>query len=101
MGSKMKWLAMVAACAAVAAGCGTAAVPQDEVEEQVSTALEGQTGQAPESVSCPGDLDAEVGTTMTCTLNTADDMEFDVNLEVNSVEGDTAMFDIEVADEPN
>ena len=88
--------ALVLVAGATLAGCSTSA-SQADVEEQISTQLEGQLGAAPDDVSCPGDLDATKGETMTCTL-TADDVEYDVKVEVTDVDGDTVNFDIEVVD---
>ena len=80
----------------VLAGC-SAAVPQADVEEQISSLLEKELGAAPEDVACPEDLPAEKGAKMTCTT-TVDGTEYDVLVNVTSVEGDTANFDIEIVD---
>ena len=88
--------ALVLVAGATLAGCSNAA-SQADVEEQISTQLEGQLGAAPEDVSCPGDLAAEKGEEMTCTM-TVDDVEYDVKVEVTSVEDGTVNFDIEGVD---
>lgn len=80
----------------VLAGCSSA-VPQADVEEQISSLLEKELGAAPEDVSCPEDLNAEKGQKMTCTTD-VEGIEYDVEVVVTSVEGDTANFDIEVLD---
>lgn len=92
--SSLAALALVAG--ATLAGCSTSA-SQADVEEQITTQLEGQLGAAPEDVSCPGDLAAEKGETMTCTM-TASEVEYDVEVTVTGVDGDTINFDIEVVD---
>ncbi len=53
-------------------------------------------------ISCPEDLPAEEGATMTCTL-TADGLEgeYDVEITVTGVDGSDTLFDIQVADQPN
>jgi len=52
-------------------------------------------------VSCPDDLEAEVGATTRCTLSVGDDGdEYGVTVTVTSVKGDTANFDVEVDEEP-
>ena len=88
--------ALVLAASTALAGCSSA-VAQADVEDQISSQFEKQIGAPPEDVSCPGDLNAEKGEEMTCTLTT-DGTEYDVKVTVTSVEGDTANFDIEVLD---
>lgn len=88
--------ALVLVAGATLSGCSSA-VPQADVEDQISTLLEDEIGQAPEDVSCPEDLNAEKGAKMTCTTTIEGD-EYDVAVNVTSVEGDTANFDIEIVD---
>lgn len=90
------------AAAVLLAGCtfGPAVVKQADVEKQVSSALEKQVGQAPDSIECPDDLPAEVGAEMTCVL-TADETTIDVTVTVDKVDGNNVGFDIKVADAPN
>ncbi|MEV0062071.1 DUF4333 domain-containing protein [Nocardia sp. NPDC050718] len=97
-------LAALLTAAAVSAGCsvsvGTATVDKEAVAEQISTQLANQVGETPDQVTCPEDLKAEKGATMTCTL-TEQGATYDVKVTVTSVEGDNTKFDIEVADTPN
>ncbi|MFJ2837703.1 DUF4333 domain-containing protein [Nocardia sp. NPDC087230] len=97
-------LAALLSVAAVSAGCsvsvGTATVDKEAVAEQISTQLQAQVGETPDEVTCPEDLKAEQGATMTCTL-TEQGATYDVKVTVTSVEGDNTKFDIEVADAPN
>lgn len=88
--------ALVLVAGATLAGCSNAA-SQADVEAQISSQLEGELGSAPQDVSCPDDLEAEEGQTMTCTI-TVEDVEYDVAVEVTSVEDETVNFDIEVLD---
>lgn len=88
--------ALVVVAGAALTGC-SAAVPQADVEDQISQQYEQQVGTPPEDVSCPEDLAAEKGTEMTCTV-TEEGAEFDVLVTVTSVEDDVANFDIEVVD---
>ena len=87
--------ALVLVAGATLTGCSNAA-SQADVEDQISQQLEGEFESPPEDVSCPGDLAAEKGETMTCTM-TADGVEYDVDVEVTSVEDGTVNFDIEWA----
>ncbi len=92
-------LCLVATSFLLAVGCGSK-VSSSSIEEQISSALEGQVGTAPDSVSCPDDLDAEVGATARCELSFEGET-YGVSVEVTSVEGDVAAFDIEVDEEPS
>lgn len=95
-------LAPVAALAL--AGCsfsvGGTSVDQEELEQTISDKLAEQVGTTPDDISCPGDLDAEEGTTMTCVL-THEGTSYDVTITVTGVEGTDVDFDIQVADEPS
>lgn len=98
----MKTLRRSAALLAIPAllsltGCGgTPSVAQSDVEEKISSGLEEQVGQKPDDISCPDDLEGEVGTTMTCTLTAGGD-QLDVAVEVTEVDGDNVKFSFEVA----
>jgi hypothetical protein len=54
------------------AACGEKVLNTDELEGQIATELEAQTGLAPTSVDCPADVPAKKGSTFRCTV-TADD----------------------------
>lgn len=75
--------------------CGVGAVPQEDVEQQVSDALAESVGQTPDKVECPDDLPAEVGAEMRCTL-TAGGESIGLTVTVTSVEGTDVNFDIQV-----
>jgi hypothetical protein len=75
-------------------GCGTA-VPKDQVASTIATKLSQQgvpiDGNA---VSCPADLEAEVGKTISCDF-TANGQAVNAVATVSSVDGSTVNFDIE------
>jgi Domain of unknown function (DUF4333) len=82
------------------AACGTSPLPAEDVAEKAEDALEEQIGARPE-ISCPDDLEAEVGTEMRCTLTAGGDpTEFGVTITVTSVEDENVNFDVEVDDAP-
>ena len=67
------FIRMVVVLATVAlAACGEQVLNTDELEGQIATELEAQTGVAPTSVECPADVPVEQGGTFRCTV-TADD----------------------------
>ena len=83
------------------ASCGTGAVAAEDVAEQAEVALEERIGTRPE-ISCPDDLEAEVGTETRCTLTAGGDpTEFGVTITVTSVEDENVAFDVEVDQEPS
>lgn len=77
------------------AACGQATVPAADVEQQVATQLEAQVGQAPDSVTCPGDLPAQMGAKLECELTAGGDT-LPVFVTVTAVNGTDVNFDIEV-----
>jgi len=82
------------------AGCGAGRVAAADVENAVAEQVEQQAGARPE-VTCPDDLEAEVGATARCTLTLElVDGEYGVTVTVTSVEDDEARFDVEVGQEP-
>ncbi len=92
---KSVWLLLGVALSVGLAACGTAAVPAVDVQTQISEQLAAEVGQAPDSVTCPGDLPAEVGASMTCEL-TAGKEQLPVMVTVTAVDGTDVNFDIEV-----
>ena len=78
-------------------GCGASVVTQADLEKGVTDELTELVGTAPDDVTCPGDLDAEVGTTMRCTLTAGED-ELGVTVTVTEVDGSDIAYDIEVDD---
>lgn len=83
------------AIALLAAGCSSA-VPQSDVEDEITTQYQPEVpgGEA----SCPGDLDATEGATMDCTMTDPEGTEYTIRVTVTSTEGDTANFDMELVE---
>jgi len=87
------------------AGCSfnfgsTPVLSAEEVATQAEDALEEQVGVRPD-VSCPDDVDAEVGAETRCTLTAGGDpTEYGVSVKVTSVEGEKATFDVQVDEKP-
>ncbi|MGJ3508110.1 DUF4333 domain-containing protein [Enemella sp. A6] len=77
------------------AGC-QASVSASDVEEQIKQQLASYPELAPDEVSCPDSLPAEVGAEMTCTA-TKDGEETKYKVVVTSVENNTVNFNIEPA----
>lgn len=96
-----RWLAapMVMAAAATMAACsfsgsvGDTTVSKDQVQSQISEKVAEQGGTKPDSVTCPGDLKAQVGATLDCKMAEGA-KNYGVNVTVTSVDGKTVNFDI-------
>ncbi|PZS25711.1 MAG: DUF4333 domain-containing protein [Pseudonocardiales bacterium] len=94
---------VLAACALTSCSASISSgkkVAKAEVEKLSSDQLAAKTGQAPKSVTCPGDLKAKVGTVMRCSLATSDGRKFGFAVTVTSVKDNVAHFDIKVDDKP-
>jgi hypothetical protein len=89
-------VAAVAAALTLLSGCSSK-MSQEDAEKQISSVLESEMGVEVDKVSCPGDIDATEGKTMTCEA-TAEGETAKVKMTITSVEGDTAKFDVEVVE---
>ncbi|HXH80145.1 DUF4333 domain-containing protein [Nocardioides sp.] len=78
--------------------CGAGVVAEKDVEKGVSEQLTESVGQAPDDIDCPGDLEAEVGTTMRCTLTAGPD-ELGLTVTVTEVDGSDINDEVEVDQE--
>lgn len=81
-------------------GCSsTQTISSDDAAQQISDVLEDKTGQRPDEVACPEDLEAEVGATMRCEL-TDGEATYGVTVRITDVTDGVATFDIDVDTEP-
>ena len=83
------------ALALVAAGCGSQTLDKATIEQGAKDALAKTVGRAPQSISCPKDLDAKVGATERCTL-TDHGTRLGMTVRVSRVHDDKANFDVVV-----
>ncbi|MFW5417753.1 DUF4333 domain-containing protein [Nocardiopsis sp. CNT-189] len=90
---------LTAGCSFNASIGGAAAVPADEVAKEAAAVLEEQVGQAPDDLTCPEDLPAEVGSSIRCEL-TAGGETLGVTVTTTSAEGSDVNFDVEVDEQP-
>lgn len=97
----IRWLAgsvMMAAAATLtacsfSASVGDTSVSKEDVQKQISDKVAEQGGTKPDSVTCPGDLKAQVGATLDCKMSDGS-KNYGVNVTVTSVDGKTVNFDI-------
>lgn len=99
MTSLPRAFAVLAGTVLLLTGCSSNAVEPDDLAQEVSSQLEATVGQAPDDVTCPEGLDAEVGAETRCTL-TDGDATYGVSVTATAVDGDEVTFDIAVDEEP-
>jgi hypothetical protein len=89
-------LAGLAACGLIS----STTLSADAVASSAEDALEEQIGVRP-SINCPEDVKAKVGSETRCTLTGGEDpTEYGVTVTVTSVDGENAVFDVTVDDQP-
>ena len=84
---KTTLLTLVAATLFLVA-CSAGSIPESEVESDTKEQL------GAEKVDCPGDLEAEKGTTISCTATVAGE-ERKLKLTVTKVEDETAIYTVD------
>ena len=79
-----------------AAGCMgiPKTVTKDEVADQIKQKRWGDSGEAPESVSCPEDLRPTVGAKVVCEM-TVHGQTYKVDVTVKGIDGDTVELDMQ------
>jgi hypothetical protein len=76
------------AVAIAMAGCGgPGTVDRAQVEKQAQTALSKSVGQQAPAATCPGDLEQEVGATMRCHMDFAEEGRLGLTVKVETVDG--------------
>jgi hypothetical protein len=81
-------------------GCA-GSLPAVDVATQAEDVLEEQEGVRPD-ITCPDDLEEEVGAQTRCTWTAGDDpTEYGLTITVTAVDGDGAEFDVELDRQPN
>lgn len=85
---------LVASAAACSCSVGTShSVSKGDVAKQITAKMTDAQGNKPESVTCPNDLDAKVGSQLNCTMKIKD-VDYNVNVTVTSVNGSDVKFDM-------
>lgn len=86
---------------ALSASCSANVIAQAEVEEEAAKELAAAVNQPEPNISCPSDLEAEVGAKMECDLSVdGDDAVYPVFIEVTRLNDGNAEFDVEVGETP-
>ena len=74
-------------------GSSSHAVSKSDVAQQITSKLTDAAGNKPDSVTCPGDLPANVGAQLNCEMKDKN-QTFNVNVTVTSVNGSDVKFDM-------
>lgn len=92
---------LLAGCSGeIHAGTSTPKLPADELSTTVAEKLAATTGRPEPDITCPEDLEGEVGTTTRCKLTADDGSTLGVTVTVTSVDGSQIRFDIKADDTP-
>jgi hypothetical protein len=98
--SKVKRVLVIAPVVLLVAACSsTGTVSKSTLEEKAMASITEAAGQAPDAVTCPGDIKAEVGATARCEL-TAGGTAIGVTITVTSVADGVAALDVKVDSAP-
>ncbi|MET7989326.1 DUF4333 domain-containing protein [Amycolatopsis sp. NPDC005232] len=94
---------VVAVCGiALVAGCSahvevTRRVAKTDLEKGIADALQSSIGQRPDTVTCPGPIDAKVGQQMRCELS-AGTTRAGLTATINTVNGSDVRYSVKVDD---
>lgn len=86
MGRPRYFLVAVAA-AALLGGCGEETLDTGQIEEEITPAIEEQTGTREVAVECPDDIEAEQGADFECDLTAQGGIEAKVKVTQEDDEG--------------
>lgn len=90
---------VLSACSDDSTTSSTPQLSKAEVEQKAMAALTAKTGQQAPQITCPGNLNAQVGAKMVCSI-VLDAKTYDVTVTVTQVNGTTAELAVEVAGAP-
>jgi hypothetical protein len=92
---------LVGCSASGTVGIGSNVVSKATVEHNVAKQLAAEVHQPLPKISCPGDLQARIGTKMTCVLTPQGaNARYDVTVKVSSLKNGIAHFTAQVANQP-
>ncbi|MGO9383714.1 MAG: DUF4333 domain-containing protein [Mycobacterium sp.] len=86
-------MASVGACSCSIGAGSSHAVSKSDIASQITSKLTDAAGNKPDSVTCPGELPAKVGSQLNCEMKVKN-QTFNVNVTVTSVNGNDVKFDM-------
>lgn len=85
-------LALSAAAAVFASGCGKSTIKESGAEQAVTQVVAKQTGYHPPDVKCPSGVEAKVGKSFTCTFTGPKSKPYTANVRITKVQGSRVVF---------
>ena len=82
-----RYFLVVLAAAALLGGCGEDTLDTSQIEEEITPAIEEQTGTREVGVDCPDDIEAEEGADFECDLTAQGGVEAKVKVTQEDDEG--------------
>ena len=92
-------MCLLAGATMLLAGCGDPEVAKADLEKNSAHFLSEKVGKESPPITCPSGLKAKVGAAITCSM-VIDGKTYDVAVNITSVDGTNAKFDVAVADKP-
>jgi hypothetical protein len=89
-------MALSAALAFVAAGCGDTVLDNVKTEEAIQANLEKSVNEKIKAVDCPADQKVEAGKTFTCTVIFADGEQATATLKIRNKEADVSFVGLKL-----
>ena len=84
---RVAWIVAVPAAVLLLGACSKT-LEMDEVESQIKTGIEQQTGATVTEINCPDEVEAKDGDTFDCTVTADDGSEATVEVTQTSDDGD-------------
>jgi hypothetical protein len=86
---------ILALAALLLAGCGETTVRAEGAEQSVVEVVSRQTDFRPDDVSCPSDVEAEVGGTFECEFTGPDGVPYTAHMKIVEVDGEEVVFEVD------
>jgi hypothetical protein len=83
---------LIVCLALLLVGCGESTVVPEGAERSVVDVVSEETGFRPKDVSCPSDVEAEVGGTFECQFTGPEGVPYVAHLKILKVEGERVEF---------
>ncbi|SEP51630.1 protein of unknown function [Amycolatopsis saalfeldensis] len=75
-------------------------IAKADLEKGIADALQQSVGQRPDSITCPGPINAKQGEQMRCEL-AAGSTKYGLTATIKSVDGSNAKYDVQVDPKPS
>ncbi|MEX2108469.1 MAG: DUF4333 domain-containing protein [Solirubrobacterales bacterium] len=86
---------LILASAALLTACGESTIKPEGAEQSVVDVVSKQTGFHPKDVSCPSDVEAEVGGTFECEFTGPEGAPYTAHMKIVEVDGEEVLFQVD------